>query len=256
MHTIPMTAGIYKIVNTVNNRIYIGSSMNLCSRKNRHFNELRKNKHINHYLQNDFNKCGEKNFVFEIIEEYDLITLNELLILEQYYINNFYDKQLNCYNINPFSNHPGGRPLSKLAYEKMLLFTRSGEFRTKMSRIHKGKIVLKETRDKMSISKLGQNNSFFGKTHKESTKKKLSELGKTRMKGKKFPKHKLITKPIISFNLITNETIFFNSIIEATKHFDLKQSSITDVLLGRKKTAKKKTLRFEYQKKSSLDVPK
>ena len=42
--------------------------MNLFKRKHTHFNELRRGKHINKYLQHAYNKYGEANFVFEVIE--------------------------------------------------------------------------------------------------------------------------------------------------------------------------------------------
>jgi len=38
-------AGVYKLVNTENNKIYIGSSKDLKERKYRHFYRLKRNKH-------------------------------------------------------------------------------------------------------------------------------------------------------------------------------------------------------------------
>ncbi len=88
-----MKSGIYSIVNIINNKIYIGSSRYLSRRKNQHFNNLRKNKHSNNHLQTAWNKYGEENFKFFIIEE----CLEEnLLFREQYYIDKHkaYDREI------------------------------------------------------------------------------------------------------------------------------------------------------------------
>jgi len=58
---------IYHIICIPTGKGYIGSTVNLHKRKSGHFEQLRKNKHYNQYLQNAFNKYGEENFTFEII---------------------------------------------------------------------------------------------------------------------------------------------------------------------------------------------
>ena len=70
--------GIYRLRNTKNNKSYIGSSINLSSRKTRHFSYLRLNKHYNPHLQASYNKHGADLFVFEVIEE----VLEERAILD------------------------------------------------------------------------------------------------------------------------------------------------------------------------------
>ena len=60
--------GIYRITNLINNKVYIGQSINIENRFLRHRNELRRNKQNNSYLQNAWNKYGEKNFEFAILE--------------------------------------------------------------------------------------------------------------------------------------------------------------------------------------------
>lgn len=63
-----ITCGVYKITNTVNGKIYVGSSTNLERRRFDHYFRLRSNKN-NHPIQSDFNKYGESNLIFEILEE-------------------------------------------------------------------------------------------------------------------------------------------------------------------------------------------
>lgn len=78
-----MISGIYQIKNIINNKIYIGSAINLYARFRSHKFDLRNNKHSNNKLQNSWNKNNEKNFIFEIIET----CKKEILIeREQYYL--------------------------------------------------------------------------------------------------------------------------------------------------------------------------
>ena len=64
-----MTIGIYKIRNTVNGKIYIGSSIHCETRINEHKNDLITGIHSNGYLQNSFNKYGVNAFEYIIIEQ-------------------------------------------------------------------------------------------------------------------------------------------------------------------------------------------
>lgn len=80
-----MNSGIYKIVNTVTNDFYIGSSTQLKIREKQHFNQLIKGIHNNKFLQNSFNKYKEANFVFEIIS---ICPSEYCLKLEQWFIDN------------------------------------------------------------------------------------------------------------------------------------------------------------------------
>lgn len=77
-------SGIYKIVNTKNGKVYVGSSKKLKHRKVNHFWRLRTNQHQNSYLQKAFNKYGADYFVFEILEELPIDKLEER---ELYFIN-------------------------------------------------------------------------------------------------------------------------------------------------------------------------
>ena len=81
-----MGCGIYKIMNLIDEKIYIGSSVNLLKRESKHFWMLKNNIHDNNHLQNSFNKSGVKNFKFEIIEECDE---NLLIEKENYYITHY-----------------------------------------------------------------------------------------------------------------------------------------------------------------------
>jgi len=62
-------SGIYKITNMKNKKIYIGSSLYIRIRCIHHKNELNLNRHYNKHLQRAWNKYGEKNFKFSIVEK-------------------------------------------------------------------------------------------------------------------------------------------------------------------------------------------
>lgn len=61
-------AGIYCIENTINKKVYIGSSKNIYQRLLKHFALLRHNKHQNGHLQNAWNKYGEGAFRWYVLE--------------------------------------------------------------------------------------------------------------------------------------------------------------------------------------------
>jgi group I intron endonuclease len=92
-----MSCGIYKIENTENNKIYIGSSVNLGNREQKHFWMLRKNIHDNDYLQHSYNKYGKEWFIFDILE---ICTPEELIVKENFYIDKYNSNDLSFgYNL-------------------------------------------------------------------------------------------------------------------------------------------------------------
>ena len=88
--------GVYKIINTENGKVYIGSSKDIDRRWREHVRELELNTHINAHLQNAWNKYGKKSFKFEVIEQCDEQKRYER---EQHYIDLYKPFQDNGYNI-------------------------------------------------------------------------------------------------------------------------------------------------------------
>jgi group I intron endonuclease len=80
-------SGIYKIVNKVNGKYYVGSSKDILGtdgRKAQHFRELKNHRHCNSHLQAAWDKYGSENFELIVVEE----VLPDLLIkTEQKYLN-------------------------------------------------------------------------------------------------------------------------------------------------------------------------
>lgn len=92
-------SGIYCIINIKNSKKYIGSSKNIRQRLWSHRAELRHNKHENSHLQNAWNKYGEYNFDYYILEKCE-----ESLLLEkeQFYIDTINPE----YNMNKETQRP------------------------------------------------------------------------------------------------------------------------------------------------------
>ena len=72
--------GVYLIRNIKNGKVYVGQTNNLKLRKQNHFADLKANIHHNKHLQNAWNKYGQKNFEFEVLEECSIEKLDDVEI--------------------------------------------------------------------------------------------------------------------------------------------------------------------------------
>ena len=151
-------AGIYQIKNQVNGKCYIGSSVNLHHRRERHLSELRHGKHRNRHLQRAFDKYGEATFVFEILEH---TASRNLIEQEQLYL----DELKPEYNISPTAG-------SRLGCHPSL------ETRRKLSEAGKGRHQTEETKRKISEARKGERNPFYGRHHSDKTRARMSDSHK------------------------------------------------------------------------------
>lgn len=131
---------VYRIVNNVNGKCYVGSSVKVKSRWKTHLKELAAGRHHSSKLQRAWNKYGPDAFSFEIHEVVSDVDL--LLVVEQKVIDE-YDAAQSGYNVLP----------------------KAGS--------HLGAKRTDETRDKLSAANIG-------KKHSEATRKKISEAGRGR----------------------------------------------------------------------------
>jgi group I intron endonuclease len=83
-------SGIYCIKNLINNKVYIGKSINIYERIRQHINLLNKESlDENRYLTNSWNKYGRDNFQYIVLE---YLEKNESLLKErELYWMNYYD---------------------------------------------------------------------------------------------------------------------------------------------------------------------
>lgn len=66
---IKLKIGVYQIKNAVNNKVFIGSSIDLIAIWNRHQFQLNNGLHLNSNLQKEWNDFGPENFIYEILSE-------------------------------------------------------------------------------------------------------------------------------------------------------------------------------------------
>lgn len=109
---------IYQIRNLLNNKIYIGSTVDENRRKSDHFCNLNNNKHCNKHLQNSWNKYGESNFSFEVLEEIECD--ENLLEREQHWLDKTKSyKSENGYNAVELAGNTLGYRHTENSLEKM-----------------------------------------------------------------------------------------------------------------------------------------
>lgn len=127
-------SGIYVILNNINQKRYIGSSLNIKNRLSRHKKELERGVHCNKHLQNAYEKY-KTNFVFEILE---LCPENILIEKETFFIEKYktldmaygynvlmpqevFPKNINVYKlVGPDNKIYGGKNITKFAREHNL----------------------------------------------------------------------------------------------------------------------------------------
>lgn len=165
-------AGVYWYVCLVDGMRYIGSSMNVRDRKKAHENDLKNGKN-SAYFQNAWNKYGDDNFVFELVEEVPLPAFTEksgmsfkdykrmvwkpiLTSREQHYLN-LWEKK---YNICPIA-------YSRLGSAQPEGF---GELVSARMKVHMGKPEIAEKYRQLRLGKTWED--LFGSD--DATRMKLS----------------------------------------------------------------------------------
>ena len=170
-----MARGIYKIINVINNKFYVGSAVDLKRRKARHFSELRNGRHNNRHLQSAWVKYGEAAFIFVVVEE--LPPEADLLAAENVWLKEHVGKD-HCYNIGVDATAPHlgmSGPLSPTwghkhtedAKERIGVASKarvqSEEEKAKRRATMRGKPQPAETRAKISATLTGEGNYWYGK---------------------------------------------------------------------------------------------
>ena len=180
-----MTQVIYKIVNLVNDKFYVGSTNNQRERFRTHRNKLRRGVHHCAHLQASWNKYGEEKFAFRVVAYIpDGESLQEA---EDHWLMEHVGKP-DCYNVGLRS----GAPMRGIPKEKHPAFgkPKTEEQRAAISATLKafyaedyanhprvGKTHSEDTKERIRQAKLANPQSFWlGKTRSEETRKKISEV--------------------------------------------------------------------------------
>lgn len=164
-----MKGYIYKIVNNITGKFYIGSTIAPNERKIRHFRDLEEGIHHSIFLQRAYNKYGKNNFVFSIVKEKEFDNEDELRNLEERYIN-FCWNSGKLYNVSKKGS--GGDLVS---YHPLL-----DEIKEKQKKAsleiwnHKSDEEKKEYSEKMR----GRGNPNFGKKWEDWQREKASKYWK------------------------------------------------------------------------------
>lgn len=180
--------GVYCIKSTVDDRLYIGSTVRSFSlRHKEHLFDLRRGKHGNVILQNFVGRYGIRKLQFEILEVVE--DKEKILEREQYWIDRYWDTELLFNVAKEAESAMRGRKLSEEVKKKISLTLRgrkaSEETKDKMSIAHKGNKshtgmhLSEETKAKLRVARKGRKPAL-GHKHSEESKMQMS----SKMKGR------------------------------------------------------------------------
>jgi len=169
-------SGIYRFLCKTNNKLYIGSSVQLSNKLSEHI----KGSKSNILLQNAINKYTLEHLIFVIFEYCDE---EGLLSREQFYLDCL-ELEFNILKVagSSLGYRHTKESLAKFSEENNPMFGKDPPSKTKtliskalkgkihtpetkalLSEAHKSKIISAETRALMSLAKTGENNPIYGK---------------------------------------------------------------------------------------------
>lgn len=172
-----MTRCIYKIINAVNNKFYVGSAVNFEKRKARHLWRLKRGDHANKHLQAAWNKYGPTAFVFAIVQR--VADSEDILAAENTWLSEHVG-QAYCYNKAMDATAPGTGMFGEKNPMWGKKFDHTKEAKAKIGNASKARIQSNEekakrratmqghevsitTRAKISATLTGEGNFWYGK---------------------------------------------------------------------------------------------
>jgi group I intron endonuclease len=179
---------LYRITDTLSNKIYIGQSNKEIERWRQHKYYARQEEPIQ-YISRAMKKYGVENFTYEVIaccrtqEDADEL---ETQLIKQYDSQN----KEHGYNIAPGGEHAWNAGLPS-EQQPMYGKRQSEYFKKRMSEVHTGKVVIitEETKQKISDAMIGREITWgdkisaaqIGKIVSEETKEKQSQAAKVKV---------------------------------------------------------------------------
>lgn len=241
-------SGVYKITNLITGIIYIGSSVDLDSRRKGHF----KYNHHNKYLKRAFKKYSESNFIWEELEfcepenctEREQYYLNTLLFAKEFIESNYKDDRFIklSYNINPTANSNLGMVVTEETKKK------------------KSKSVIQFDLDGNIISKFYSCRDAVLKTGITGINQACNDL-RSQMRGFRwmFEQDYLNNKKFIELDFNKGKSVLcidkqgnfikeYNTINEASLEIGVQISSISRVCKNKAKTAGGFKWKYKYIK--------
>lgn len=184
---------IYKIINVVNDKFYVGSTIHTKTRFRQHRKLLRGNRHHCKHLQAAWNKYGEEKFAFVVVEQVE----GDLWAAENRWLEQHVGKEY-CYNSGRSADapmrgrtgdkHPSfGKPISEEHKEQISATLKAFYADDYHNHPRVGKTFTPESRAKISESRkgttAGPNHYRFGKTLSEETRKKIGDTQRGKSKA-------------------------------------------------------------------------
>lgn len=210
MNSFRQEPGIYRITNILNDKNYIGSSINISTRISAHKLTLKNKKHHNVYLQNSYDKYGHTVFKFEVIE---YCKEEELLNKEEYYINIY--KSTNDkygYNIGLFTN---GRKRHSIKVREKISKAHTGrkrnitkEWGENISKANKGRKISETQKENIRKCKTGTKRKPFSQTWKTNIGNAHRKFLITIIMNNKIIKEKITFQECAKFLKVSTRTIY------------------------------------------------
>ena len=197
---------VYRWVNNINGKTYIGSSVNLAVRLYKYYSLKHLSKHKTP-IHNALLKYGFENFTFEILEYIEKET--NPVLREQYYLELLKPE----YNILKKAGSLLGFKHGKVTLEKFALREISEETRKNLSLSATGRILTDEDKNKIASKRKGIKLS-------DVTRAKIS-LAAANLRDVKVK----IT------NINTNESLEFATLTEAGKSLGVSRTAVNNALI-------------------------
>jgi len=182
--TLQKVSGIYKIVNKMNGKYYVGSSRNILGENGRwsdHSTDLIRGDHPNQRLQNAWNKYGPDSFEFFIIEITDDLINREQTYLDKAKLDDAYNLKYSAVG-GKFSSESILKLKQTMMTSEKVKAARTDEWREKIRQSKLGKKRGEKYSQECRDRNLGKNNPRYGKTNSPEMRKKISES----LKGRKL----------------------------------------------------------------------
>lgn len=233
-------AGIYYFKCLVSNKGYVGQSNNINRRIREHLCHLRENRHSNVHWQNSWNKYGEENYTWEVLEYCSVEELNER---ETYWI-----KELNTLSPNGFNHTCGGDCQHEISDDLRSKFQECWT----IERRNKQKIISKSLMDSLTEEERIERGKKISNAFTDDRKERMRDFKKQfwenipeekrlEMSQKQSQNHHDVSggnnpraKKVIC--LETNE--IFATMKEAAKYYGMNYTTIKNHMRGVAKSAK------------------
>lgn len=159
-----MNSGVYTITNIISRKIYVGCAKDIPTRISGHKYLLKRGIHDNNILQKSWNKHGEKNFEFDIL---DLCSPDIMYAIEHYW-SNILNTKNRIFGYNLLPTDPRGRQTFLTEETKRKISqTNTGRKRPDNTLRMTGKRLSQESIEKMRRTKTGKKMKSWTKERRE-----------------------------------------------------------------------------------------